>query len=76
MTIREKLEKLQDEFKKRTDEHLEATNDLVREGNGFFDKILLDNFVRTKMEWQKAEATYHSYLADIVNKKINVEAEE
>ncbi|SOD17703.1 hypothetical protein [Pedobacter xixiisoli] len=76
MTIKERLLKLYDEFAKTSDAHLKANKKLSEEGNGFFDKKLLDDFAKTKLEWQNAANAYHSYLSNIINNKINVEAEE
>lgn len=75
MTIREHLISLREDFAVKSDVYIKAEQKLFEEGNGFFDKKLLDDLSKAKEAWQKASNDYHSFLSQILNHKLNVDAE-
>lgn len=75
MTIREHLEQLRDDFAQKTDDYLKAEKRLVDEGNGFFDPKLLDDLAEAKAAWQQANNAYNILISQIVNHRLNVDAE-
>lgn len=75
MTIREHLDTLREDFAMKSDAYIRAEKKLFTEGNGFFDKKLLDDLSEAKTVWQKAANDYHSFLSQIVNHKLNIDAE-
>lgn len=75
MTIREHLEQLRVDFFQKTDAYLKAERRLVDDGNGFFDRKLLDDLAEAKAAWQQASNVYNALLSQIVNNRLNVDAE-
>lgn len=75
MTIREHLEQLAHDFTVKTDTYVKAQQNLVQEGNGFFDPKLLDNLADAKTAWQQSGNAYNSMLSLVVNNRLNVDAE-
>lgn len=75
MTIREHLEELREDFALKSDTYIKAEKRLTEEGNGFFDKKLLDDLSESKTAWQQASNAYHSFLSQVVNNRLNIDAE-
>lgn len=75
VTLRNQLDKYRMDFKKATKNLLDAEENLWKEGNGFFDKKLLDNLAEARTAYNNAESDYQKFLTDILNKKPNIDAE-
>ncbi|WP_343748176.1 hypothetical protein [Fluviicola sp.] len=75
MTLKEKLATLRIDFELKSDLFLKAEQKLWDEGNGFFDKKLLDQLAEAKLAYHKAEKEYLDFLTEILMKKPNIHAE-
>lgn len=75
MTLRDQLDVFRQNFKKTSQDLLDAEEKLWKEGNGFLDKKLLDDLAEARIAYYKAENEYQKLLTDILNKKPNVDAE-
>lgn len=75
MKIRDRLNELRKDYEKKSGAYIKTEQQLFEEGNGFFDKKLLDDLAEAKASLQKAERIYHSFVSEIVSKKLNVNAE-
>ena len=75
VTLRNQLDKYRMNFQKATKNLLDAEEILWKEGNGFFDKKLLDDLAEARTAYNQAESDYQKFLTDILNKKPNIDAE-
>lgn len=75
MLIKNHLEDLREQFELKTNELIAAEQQLWQQGNGFFDKSLLDKLADARAEFQKAETEYQKFLTLIIQKKLNIDAE-
>lgn len=75
VTLRNQLDKFRIDFQEATTNLLEAEENLWKEGSGFFDKKLLDELTEARTAYNKAESEYQKFLTDILNKKLNIDAE-
>lgn len=62
MTYQEYFEKLRTEFALTTDVYIKAEKKLSEEANGFFDKKILEEFTKAKINWQNAANSYNTFL--------------
>lgn len=75
MTIREHLEQLAHDFASKTDAYIKAQEKLMRQGNGIFESVLVDNLAEAKTAWQQSANAYNAILSLVVNNRLNVDAE-
>lgn len=66
---------LREDFAQKTDAYLKAEQRLFEGGNGFNNPKLLSDLSDAKTAWQQAGNSYNTFLSQVVNNRLNIDAE-